>query len=250
MNKPYVILGSHSGIARALCEALAHRGHDLILVARSPQELDLQAADLRTRFGIAVHPIVADANAVERISALPQACLAASDQDLPEGVILCWGTMFAQQEAEMDCAKIRSLFDINLTSAAIVLQGFANLMAKGKGGTIVGISSVAGDRGRGSNYLYGATKAGLSALLDGMRHRYQGTGLHVLTVKPGFVATPMTHGLVNPESPLCARPAQVAKDILKAIHHRKPTLYTLWPWRWIMALIRALPEAVFLKTKL
>lgn len=248
MAKSFIILGSLSGIARALCEALAHRGEELILVARSHEELLLQTSDLRTRFGREVHPICADASDLESMSALPDQCIAALGGRAPDGVILCWGVMFAQAEAERDPLQIRKLFDVNLTAAAIILQGFANQMRSD--GVIAGISSVAGDRGRGSNYLYGATKAGLSALLDGMRHRYCTTGPHVLTVKPGFVDTPMTDGLVNPDSPLCSQPAQVAKDILRAIDSRRPTLYTSWPWRWIMAIIRALPEKLFLRTKL
>ncbi|MEI6350570.1 MAG: SDR family NAD(P)-dependent oxidoreductase [Verrucomicrobiota bacterium] len=248
MSKSYVILGSLSGLARAICEALARRGEQLVLVARSREELSIQAADLRTRFGVSVHAIAADASALETMGALPDQCLASLSGRAPDGVILCWGVMFDQGEAERDPVRIRTLFEVNLTSAAIVLQGFANQMRAD--GVLAGISSVAGDRGRGSNYLYGATKAGLTALLDGMRHRFHSTGPHIITVKPGFIATPMTHGLVNPDSPLCAHPAQVAADILRAIDRRESTLYTLWPWRWVMAVIRSLPERIFLMTKL
>lgn len=248
MSKTYIILGSLSGMARAICEVLAQRGVELVLVARSTEELALQSADLHTRFGVTAHCLPADAADLEQIKELPARCCAALSGRIPNAVILCWGVMFSQHDAEHSPGQIRRLFDVNLTAAAIVLQGFANQM--GRDGIIAGISSVAGDRGRASNYLYGATKAGLSALLDGMRHRYRQSGPHVLTIKPGFVATPMTQEIVNPDSFLCARPEQVATDILRAMDQRRPTVYTLWHWRWIMAIIRALPEALFLRTKL
>lgn len=248
MSKSYVLLGSHSGIARELSELLARRGEELVLVARSAEELALQAVDLRIRFGTAVHEIAADALDPKAMRDLPAQCVAALGGRAPHAVILCWGVMFAQEEAEVSPEQIRTLFEVNLTSAAVVLQGYANRM--NADGIIAGVSSVAGDRGRGSNYLYGATKAGLNALLDGMRHRFRKTGPHVLTVKPGFVATPMTEGIVDPDSPLCASPEQVAADILRAMDRRQSTLYTLWPWRWVMAIIKALPESFFLRTKL
>lgn len=248
MSKTYVILGSLSGMARAICVALAQRGNELVLVARSAEELAFQSADLHTRFGATVHCLAADAANLEQIKELPTQCCMVLGGRAPDAVILCWGVMFAQQEAERSAEHIRRLFDVNLTSAAIVLQGFANRM--NRSGVIAGISSVAGDRGRGSNYLYGATKAGLSALLDGMRHRCWKTGPHVLTIKPGFVATPMTENIVKQDSLLCASPEQVATEVLRAIDRRQAVIYTLWVWRWIMAIIRALPETVFLRTRL
>ncbi len=115
---------------------------------------------------------------------------------------------------------------------------------------IAAISSVAGDRGRQSNYIYGAAKAGLTAYLQGLRNRLFFAGVHVLTIKPGFVATAMTDGLVNPNSPLLATPQQVARDIDRALRCRQNVLYTRWFWRPIMLIIRWIPEPVFKRLKL
>ena len=155
-----------------------------------------------------------------------------------------------QTESEQSSKTFRQTLEINVLSPATILQVFANRMVDVDKGHIIGISSVAGDRGRGSNYHYGSSKAALSAFLDGLRHRLVQTNVHVCTVKPGFVDTPMTHGLVNPNSPLCASPDEVAKDIVAAMKSRKGMVYTKWPWRWIMTIIRHVPEFIFLKTKL
>jgi short-subunit dehydrogenase len=116
-------------------------------------------------------------------------------------------------------------------------------------GWIVGIGSVAGDRGRASNATYGAAKAGLATFLSGLRQRVAKHGVHVLSVKPGFVHTAMTEGIVDPASPLVATPDHVARDVLRAIRRRRATLYTPWFWRWVMLVIRLLPERVFVRMK-
>ncbi|MCL4128207.1 UNVERIFIED_CONTAM: hypothetical protein GTU68_062310 [Idotea baltica] len=122
-------------------------------------------------------------------------------------------------------------------------------MENRKEGTIVGISSVAGERGRASNYLYGSAKAGFTSFLSGLRNRLAGKGVHVLTVKPGFVDTAMTEGLDLP-GPLTAQPQQVARAVFKAVGKKKNTLYTLWMWRYVMLIIRNIPEAIFKKLSL
>jgi short-subunit dehydrogenase len=126
----------------------------------------------------------------------------------------------------------------------------ANYLEERGRGYIAAVSSVAGDRGRQSNYTYGASKAGLSAYLQGLRNRLHPAGVHVLTVKPGFVDTPMTHGLVNPDSPLVASPEQVAADVDLAIRKRKDVIYTRWFWRAVMLVIGSIPERVFKRLKL
>lgn len=246
-----VILGSLSGIAREITFRLAIKGMPLVLVGRSAEELEIQASDLKIRYGVPVEALVADARDLDNLDSLPTECAKRLNGISIRTVILCWGVMYSQKDLEKDPQLLRQNFDINLTSAALVLQAFANWMSSNKrGGTIVGISSVAGDRGRGSNYLYGATKAGLSALLDGMRHRYHGTGLRVITVKPGIVNTPMTRGFVNSSSLLCASPVQVAADIVRAIETGSFSIYTPRYWEIIMAMIRKIPERIFLRLKL
>jgi short-subunit dehydrogenase len=158
--------------------------------------------------------------------------------------------MFDQAEAQADVQRIRRTYDVNLTSAASVLEPIAAHMAERGTGWIAAVSSVAGDRGRQSNYLYGSAKAGLTAYLQGLRNRVHHHGVDVLTIKPGFVDTPMTHGLLDPDSPLVASPDRVAKDIDRAIRRRRSKVYTPWFWRGIMAIIRNIPEAIFKRLKL
>ena len=136
----------------------------------------------------------------------------------------------------------------NFTAAAICLAHLANdFETRGEGG-IIGIGSVAGDRGRQSNYPYGAAKAGLSVFLQGLRNRLAPAGIHVLTVKPGFVDTPMTQGLDGLF--LVAPPAKVADDIVRAYTKKKDVLYTPFFWRWIMLITKSIPERIFKKLKL
>lgn len=237
-------------MAKAIARALAQRGHDLILAGRSAEETGLTSSDLEARYQIHAKPIAFDATCAEYVNGILKAATQANDGELPAGVVLAYGVMFPQSETEADLDSLVQTLEVNFVSAARILQAFGSAFAGRGSGVIIGISSVAGDRGRGSNYHYGASKTGLTAFLDGMRHRLHGSGVHVCTVLPGFVATPMTEGIVNPDSPLCASPEQVARDVLKAIDRRKGRIYTLWPWRWIMCIIRHVPEFLFLKTKL
>ena len=139
--------------------------------------------------------------------------------------------------------------DANFTGAVSILNIAANDMVEKKSGTIVGISSVAGERGRMSNYIYGSAKAGFTAYLSGLRNRLQKVGVHVLTVKPGFVQTKMTEGLPLPK-PLTALPEQVAKGIIKAVKKGTNEVYILGIWRLIMLIIRTIPEFVFKKLRM
>lgn len=138
---------------------------------------------------------------------------------------------------------------MNLTGAVSILEIAARDMEARGHGTIVGISSPAGDRGRKSNYLYGAAKAGLTAYLSGLRHRLAKSGVRVVTVLPGWVKTRMTAAAPTPQF-LTATPARVAADIRNAVLRGKAVVYTPWFWRPIMCLVRALPEKLFTKTNL
>jgi short-subunit dehydrogenase len=157
--------------------------------------------------------------------------------------------MYDQKEAEKDWNLAYQMFSVNYVGAASILEIAAADMEKQGKGTIIGISSVAGDRGRGSNYLYGSAKAGFTAYLSGLRNRLFSSGVHVLTVKPGFVYTAMTAHLPLPK-PLTAQPHQVAKDIFRAAQKQKNVIYTLWMWRYVMMIIRNIPEFIFKKLKL
>ena len=138
------------------------------------------------------------------------------------------------------------IIDSNYTGAVSILNIVANDFEARKFGTIVGISSVAGDRGRQSNYLYGSAKAGFTAYLSGLRNRLYKSGVHVLTVKPGFMKTRMIEGMRTP-GPLTAEPAKVATVVYKATTKRKNEIYVLWMWRYIMLVIRLIPEIIFKK---
>jgi short-subunit dehydrogenase len=240
-----LVLGAKSDMARAISREFAAAGHGLYLAGRrAEEELTAEASDLKIRFGV-------DARALE-FDALDfgnhQAFYDALDPQ-PEVVICVLGYMPPQEEAEADPALARRVMDTNYTGCAHILGIAANAMEKAGRGSIIGISSVAGDRGRASNYLYGSAKAGFTAFLSGLRNRLHKSGVQVLTVKPGFVDTKMTEGLDLP-GPLTASPEKVARDVYRAWKKRRNVLYTKWMWRYIMWIIRNIPEWQFKKMKI
>jgi len=249
MSENVVIVGATSGIAKALCAELADGGANLVVAGRNIEQLERQAADLRIRFQRDVFVERFDAADVERFSQFWANCVA-HFADGTTGLVVCYGFLPVQDEAQRDAAVLRQSLDVNFTSPAALLEIAAAYFEQRRSGWIAAISSVAGDRGRQSNYLYGAAKAGLSAYLQGLRNRLQPAGVHVLSIKPGFVATRMTAGKVNPKSPLVASPERVARDIARAIRRRKNVLYTPWIWRPIMFVVRSIPEAIFKRLKL
>lgn len=248
-SETYLILGATSGIARAVCRVLAERGCRLVLAARNTDELARTAGDLQARLQANVHTMPFDALDFAAHAEFVRQATQAFPGGL-DGVVLCYGDLADQAVAQADFDVARRTIDVNFTSAVSVLERLAEYFAQRKSGVIAAISSVAGDRGRQSNYLYGAAKAGLSAYLQGLRNRLFPAGVHVLSIKPGFVATPMSDGRVNPNSPLLATPERVARDIERALRRRRDVLYTPWFWRPIMAVIRALPEPLFKRLKL
>lgn len=250
----YLIVGATSGIAKAIARLLAAAGGDedrrvgLILASRETEELDRLAADLRTRFGCATAVRRFDAGDLDAIPAFFTECTAALPGGLHE-LVLCHGWLPDAERAKHDPATMRRLVDINYTSAVILLELSAEHFEKQKDGAITAISSVAGDRGRQSNYPYGASKAGLTAYLQGLRNRLFHTGIPVLTVKPGFVDTGMTWGLIKPNSPLNAQPEKVAGAIVGAMRRRKDVIYAPWFWWGIMTVFTSVPERVFKRLK-
>ena len=235
MSESVLMIGASSAIARALCHRMARRRCKLVLAGRHLNELEKDAADLRIRYGSHVR--------VEHFDALDdesRGSLLERSGDVT-GIVLCHGYLPRARSAD----ESRKTLDTNFTSAVLVLEEAAARLEKRGAGYIVAISSVAGDRGRQSNYLYGAAKAGLSTYLAGLRNRLFRSGVHVLTVKPGFVDTPMTAGLLNPASPLVSSPERVAAAVDRAILRRRNVIYTPWFWRPVMKLIRAIPEPLF-----
>jgi short-subunit dehydrogenase len=162
--------------------------------------------------------------------------------------LIAHGVLGDQHAAENDFEKAAAILHTNFTSTVSLLTWLANYLQAQRGGTIAVVSSVAGDRGRKSNYVYGASKGALNVFLDGLRNRIDRDGVQVLTVKPGFVATPMTAHV--PHNALFATPDQVARGILSAVERRRDIAYVPWFWFWIMLLIRAIPERSFKKLNL
>ena len=244
-----LVLGATSGIAKALCQEMGKRGCHFILAGRDEEELGKIATDLHIRYRVNVYVEAFDSLHFEEHAVFVDRCVQRFEDGL-FGVVLCYGHMVEQGTTENDFSAARRTIDINFTSAVSLLNAFANYLASRRRGYIAAISSVAGDRGRQSNYTYGAAKAGLSAYLQGLRNRLYPVGVHVLTVKPGFVDTPMTYGLFSLPSPLVASPEEVARDIDKAIRQRKNELYSPWFWWGIMKVIKFIPESIFKRLRL
>ncbi|WP_072620729.1 SDR family oxidoreductase [Spirulina major] len=246
MTKSVVIIGATSSLARALAHQLARRGTDLYLVARDEAELKRIAQDLKIRYQVAVNWSQFEALAFESHGEICDRILAqASPLD---GVIICMGELGNQPTAQTDINRALAIIQSNYTGAVSVLTPLANALEKQGSGWIVGIGSVAGDRGRQSNYVYGSAKGALALFLQGLRSRLSKVGVHVMTVKPGFMDTKMTFGL--PGLFLVADPNDVAEDILTALKMRKNTVYLPWFWWGIMMIIRSIPEPIFKKMKL
>lgn len=239
-----LIVGATSDIARALAHQLAVQGHTLLLAARNQAVLEADAADLRIRHQVEVQTILWEASDLAG-----QEAWVAQLPVLPDWVIWAAGYL-GEQEAQQQSWKLaEQAITVNYTAAAAMLLPLANRFEQRGSGVIVGISSVAGDRGRASNYFYGSAKAGFSALLSGLRNRLTPQGVQVLTVKPGFVRTRMTEGMDLPPL-LTADPDAVAKDILRAIRKKRPVIYTKWMWRYVMLIVKLIPEGIFLRLKL
>jgi short-subunit dehydrogenase len=236
-----VVLGATSAIAQAWMRRVAPRGSSFFLVARNPAHLESVARDLLVRGAKAVYAENCDLNE----TALHPALLDRAVESLGglDCALIAHGSLGDQAAGEKDFAAAAASLQTNFLSAASLVTWLANYFARQYRGTIAVISSVAGDRGRKSNYIYGSAKAGLNAFLDGVRNRVDRDGVHVLTIRPGFVATPMTAHL--PQGPLFATPDAVARDILRAMERRRDVVYTPWFWRWIMTIIRAIPEWKF-----
>lgn len=249
MSKNVLILGATSGIAEAICHELSKRGDRLILTGRNVEEMEKTAADLRVRHQTDPVVVQFDALDFDGHGEFIDQCFSAVDNKI-DCTILCYGYLADQAETQTDWDKARRTVDVNFTSAVSILHLIAERFERIRSGQIAVISSVAGDCGRMSNYTYGASKAGVSAFVQGLRNRLHHANVPVLTVKPGFVDTPMVHGLVDPKSPIVASPQRVAKDIVRAIDKKRNVIYTPWLWWVILTIIKFIPECIFKRLKL
>jgi len=241
-----LVVGATSAIAEATLRLWAMRGCTLYLLARDMVRVEAIAADLRVRGAAAAHPAlldVADFAAHARAAELAWATLGRIDT-----VLIAHGTLPEQARCETDENYALREFAVNGT-ATIALAGLlAQKLAEQGHGTLAVISSVAGDRGRASNYLYGSAKAAVSTYLSGLRQRLHERGVSVVTLKPGFVDTPMT--MAFRKGLLWATPERIARGIVRAIDEHRAVVYLPWFWRPIMAVIRCVPEFVFQRIKL
>ncbi len=237
------MLGATSSIAIATMRRLVSANTHFMLVARNSNRLTAVAQDLLTRGAMAVDTWVMDLDDTTTHAEM----LASAAQRLGriDVALIAHGVLGDQEAAEADFDAAAAILHTNFISAVSLLTWLGNYCQAQRGGTLAVISSVAGDRGRKSNYVYGASKGALNVFLDGLRNRIDRDGVQVLTIKPGFVATPMTAHV--PKNALFATPDQVARGILSAIEHRRDVVYVPWFWRWIMTLVCAIPGSRFKK---
>ncbi|HEY2469851.1 MAG TPA: SDR family oxidoreductase [Terracidiphilus sp.] len=241
-----LILGATSAIAVAVARELLASDARFFLVARNAAKLDAVRSDLLTRGAASVTTQVIDLDDTDAHTQM----LSQTVQDLGsiDLALIAHGVLGDQTEAQTAFPAAAAILHTNFFSAVSLITWLANYFEQQHKGTLAVISSVAGDRGRKSNYVYGASKGALNIFLDGVRNRVDRSGAHVLTIRPGFVATPMTAHL--PQGPLFVSPAQVAKGIVKAIVAHKDVAYVPSFWRPIMFIIRSVPEFIFKKLNL
>lgn len=244
MNTTWIILGATSAMARAFARRVAADGAAVLLAGRDRDDLATLAADCTLRGARLAEAVTFDARDPKGFAELI-ARLESEEGDLNAAVFV--GSMPEQSAIDADPALIDGVVTDSFTGPARFLQMLAPLMEARGGGTVVGVGSVAGDRGRIGNYVYGSAKAGFHTYLSGLRNRLTRAGGHVVTVKPGFVDTAMTWGL--PGMFLVASPDSVAADIEKAVRKRRNTIYTPFFWRYIMLIIIHVPEFIFKKMK-
>jgi decaprenylphospho-beta-D-erythro-pentofuranosid-2-ulose 2-reductase len=243
ISQRVLALGATSAIAQATLRIMAENGAAFFLVGRSAQKLAAVRDDLHTRGASEVIAFVADLDDTNVHPAILER--AVSELGGIDIALLAHGVLGEQSEAEANYATAEAILHTNFLSAVSLITWLANYFEAERHGTIAVVSSVAGDRGRKSNYVYGASKGGLNIFLDGVRNRIDRAGVQVLTIKPGFVATPMTAHLKK--NALFAQPGEVGRDIVRAIAKRKDVVYTPAFWGLIMLAVRSVPQRVFKK---
>jgi decaprenylphospho-beta-D-erythro-pentofuranosid-2-ulose 2-reductase len=244
--KNVVIIGATSAIAQAAARLYARRGDKLFIAARNQATLATLAEELRSLGASAVSSETFDAQQPSTHAALIASAISALGAI--DTAVVAHGELPSEDECRSDWQTAQRCFEVNLLSPLACLIPLAHHMEQRGSGNITVISSVAGDRGRGSNYHYGSAKAGLSTYLQGLRNRLASCGVSVTTIKPGFVDTPMTAHLKK--SPLFASPARVGERLVQASDRGEAVVYTPWYWRFIMAIIIHIPECIFKRLSL
>lgn len=241
--KRVLIVGATSAIAQSVARIWAGRGDRIFLAGRNPEKLEALTKDLSIRGATLVETILFEANdfaSHDHLITVVEERLGGIDI-----VLLAYGSLSDQSSCEKSAQQACAEFSTNVLSMISLLTLVSNLFEKNRNGTIAVITSVAGDRGRKSNYVYGAAKGSISIFLQGLRNRLASSGVHVMTIKPGFVDTPMTTGFSK--GPLWASPEKVARDIVRGMGRKQDILYTPFFWRWIMFVVKIIPEKIFKK---
>jgi short-subunit dehydrogenase len=243
--KRILIIGATSAIAAACARLWAKEGARFFLVARHAEKLASLASDLEARGASAVTPIEMDANDTPAHAAM-------LEQAFAEGLdiaLIAHGTLPDQAACEQDVVLTLREFSTNALSVIALLTALAGRFERQRGGRLAVITSVAGDRGRPTNYVYGSAKAAVSAFCEGLRARLFRAGVSLTDIRPGFVDTPMTRGLSLPGF-LTSTPEAVARRIVAGVEQRADVRYVPFFWSWVMALIRSLPRVIFKRMRL
>jgi len=245
-SRNVVIVGATSGIAIEVSRLLAEQGCGMVLGARDPAKLEPVVADLRVRGATPLEAFVFDANDFSKHAELfdfTRQALGSVDV-----LFVAHGTLPQQSDLDRDPEGLAHVVSTNATSVMSLVTRAAAIMEDQGAGLIAVVSSVAGDRGRPSNYAYGATKSAISTFLAGLRARVARSGVVVVTIKPGFVDTPLVAHLKK--NFLFASTKRVAKPIVRAMERGRPVVYVPWFWRWVMVIVRLIPEPLFRRLKL
>lgn len=247
-QRPVVlVLGGTSGIGRAVAAAFARRGYEPVVTGRRREDAERVARDLEIRYGVAARGEAFDSTRLESHEAF-MARQAAMAGDRLAGVVAAFGLLGDPDAARNDPEEARAIITANYTGLVSILTLAARRLEGRRSGFIVGIGSVAGDRGRQSNYIYGSAKGAAAIFLAGLRNRLHAARVRVLTVKPGFVDTEMTFG--SPGLFLVADPEAVGERIARAVEQGRDVVYVPWFWRYLMLVIRSVPERFFKRLKL
>ena len=246
--KKILIFGATSAIAESCCRQFAIQNKSLFLYGRDKNKLQLIAKDLKIRGALQVAFDYFDAEEHQENARL---LIEKADKELIgfDTVVLAHGILPNQRKCQKSIKLSQQVININLLSMISYLTELGDYFKKKGGGTIVVISSISGDRGRQSNYIYGTSKGGLSLFCQGLRNELHDKNINIITIKPGFIDTPMT-AKFNQKNIFWSKPDKIAKDIIQAIRNKSSEVYTPWYWYWIMLLITIIPENIFKRMKL
>ncbi len=242
--KSVLILGATSDVAMAVANKFAKEKYNIVLAARNSERLQPLQSDLQIRYGVDC-----DLREFDALHFDSHAGFVASLEELPEITVCAFGYLGDEEEGRNDLSETLRIIHSNYTGAVTILNSIAGQYKLKGTGCIIGVSSVAADRGRSSNYIYGSAKAGFTAYLSGLRNEMFHHKVHVITVLPGFISSKMTAHLKLPGI-LTSTPSEVGNSIFKSFKKKKNVVYVKWYWGWIMLVIKLIPEIIFKRLKM